>query len=205
MRKTLIVVPVKDPAASKTRLAGVLGASARRRLVRHLYRRTLDVLGPVAEAAEADLAVVTSSVEARRCAEERGVRVLDETGCVGLNHALSRTAEIAAADGYKRLCIIPADLAAPAPEEISRLLESDADVTVCPSTDQGTNALLLSPPDAIQFRYGARSSVRHLEEARLLGLSTRLMQLESLSFDIDTSTCLSLAIEAEPELARVCA
>ncbi|MEM9342348.1 MAG: 2-phospho-L-lactate guanylyltransferase [Pseudomonadota bacterium] len=200
--KTLIAVPMKDPAASKTRLTDALSDTARTRLVHCLYRRTLDVLSTVATTAGADLAVITASPSAAALAKAKGVRIIPETGtglCAATTEA-ARTATI-----YDRLCVIPADLAAPAPEDFLTLLSSTTAVTVCPSTDQGTNALLVSPPDAIRFQYGPRSALRHLQEAEARGLTTCLLPLDSLSFDIDTSPCLTRAIRSVPEIAKACA
>jgi len=201
--RTLIVVPMKDPAASKTRLADALSANARARLVRCLYRRTLDVLAPVANDAGAGLAVITASGDAADLARDRGVRVIGEPSA-GLCVATTEAARIASAS-YDRMCVIPADLAAPAPEDFRKLLNSRADVTVCPSTDQGTNALLVAPPDAIRFQYGPRSALLHLQQAEARRLTTCLMPLESLSFDIDTSSCLTRAMRSVPEIADACA
>lgn len=203
--KTLIVVPMKDPASAKTRLAGDLGAAARKRLVRLLYTRTLDLLAPVAQASGADLAVITRSPQVAALAQAGGVRVMDEPRRSDLNTALKHAAQLALGQGYDRLCVIPADLAAPAPSDLLHLLDSRASVTICPSADQGTNALLLSPPDAIGFRYGPRSALLHRQEAQARGLTTCLLPLDSLSFDIDTSTCLTRAIRAVPDIARACA
>ena len=68
----------------------------------------------------------------------------------------------------------------------------------------GTNALVVSPPDAIPFRYGSRSSVSHLHEANEKGIRAQVMKLDSLSFDIDTNKCLARAKRVVPEIAGVC-
>lgn len=205
MTKTLIAVPMKDPSVSKTRLEATLPHTARMRLVRLLYRRTLEFLRPVAEAHGAGIAVVTGSQSVAALAQTCDVRVIREPEYSGLNAALTHVARLASEEEYQRLCIIPADLAAPAPEDVHALLQSQTDVTLCPSTDDGTNALLLSPPEAIRFRYGPGSAHLHIRHAEAEGLTTSLLPLESLSFDIDTSSCLSRAIRSVPEIERACA
>ena len=75
----------------------------------------------------------------------------------------------------------------------------------CPSADLGTNALVVSPPDAIPFRYGSRSSLSHLHEANEKGIRARVMKLDSFTFDIDTNKCLARAMRVVPEIAGVCA
>ena len=202
--RTLITVPMKNPRASKTRLRGALSDPARDRLVRLLYRRTLEFLGPVAGNHGAALAVVTGDTVAADMARTAGFAVIEEPRDTDLSGALTAAGHWAVDRGYDRLCIIPADLAAPLATDMDRLLSSEAAVTVCPSVDRGTNALLLSPPDAIRFRYGPASALRHLEEAQAKGLTAVLLPLDSLSFDIDTSACLTRAMDVVPELQQAC-
>ncbi|MEM6941239.1 MAG: 2-phospho-L-lactate guanylyltransferase [Pseudomonadota bacterium] len=204
MPRTLITVPIKEAAAAKTRLAGDLTPAARVRLVDLLFRRTLDVVQPLTGAA-VDLAVITGCPRAASVAEARGLRVIAEPPGAGLNGAVCEGARRAEAEGYDRLCVIPADLAAPDPADLLRLLASRAAVTVVPSTDLGTNALLIAPPGAITFHYGPQSAQKHLRAAEARGLTTCLMPLDSLSFDIDTSACLARAIQTAPEIAEICA
>ncbi|MEM9969781.1 MAG: 2-phospho-L-lactate guanylyltransferase [Pseudomonadota bacterium] len=199
MKKTVIVVPMKDPAASKTRLAGALDGPARARLASLLFSRTLDFLAEVACETGAACAVVTSSDTAKGMAEAAGFTVIDEPANSTLNGAARRAARWAEGQGYARLCLIPADLAAPRRADVLALLASEADVTVCPSADRGTNALLLAPPTAIKFHFGPRSAARHMKAAQ--GLDARLMPLDSLSFDIDTTDCLARAQRLVPELS----
>jgi len=59
MLKTLIVVPMKTLSVSKTRLASSLSNSARIRLVRLLYQKTLNFLIPIAAKEQVEIAVVT--------------------------------------------------------------------------------------------------------------------------------------------------
>ena len=66
MTKTLIVVPMKDLSASKTRLAGTLSNSARNKLVRLLYQKTLNFLIPIAAMEKVEIAVVTKCKHAKK-------------------------------------------------------------------------------------------------------------------------------------------
>lgn len=203
MKRTLIVVPMKHPGLAKTRLSNAMNQSDRRHLVRSLYGNTLNVLQPIRTITGADLAVVTSSDEASDMALHAKVSVIEEPECCGLSEAVAHAAQWAVLRGYERLCVLPADLAAPSRNDLLRLLRSDADVTVCPAADRGTNGLMVSPPDAITFRYGPQSAIRHLEEAESAGLSGVLMPLESLRLDVDTEGCLRRAMQENPNLLEV--
>src|SRR3990172_7114486 len=56
----------------------------------------------------------------------------------------------------------------------------------------GTNALLLSPPDAIQPGFGPGSLERHLRAAAAIEASTQLVVEPALGFDLDTPDDLAL-------------
>ena len=205
MTKTLIVVPMKDLSASKTRLSGTLSTSARTRLVSLLYQKTLNFLIPVAALEKVEIAVVTNCKYAKNIAKKLGVQIIEEPSNLGLSDAVLHSAITAKAMGFERLCIIPADLAAPLESDLIAMLNSKAAVTICPSNDLGTNALVVSPPDVIPFRYGSKSSLSHLQEANQKGIRARIMKLDSLTFDIDTNKCLARAMQVVPEIAGVCA
>ena len=203
MKKTLIAVPMKDPSASKTRLSGTLSDDERERLACLMYQRTLSFLAPIGARTGAGLAVVTQSPIAAKLADAAGFAVIHEPSDSFLSNAASIASSWAIESGYQRLCIIHADLAAPLQEDIFELLNCEADVAICPSLDQGTNVLLVSPPDAINFCYGRDSALRHMEEAEKRKLKVLWMSLDSLSFDIDTSECLSRAVNQVPEFAEI--
>jgi len=192
---------MKDPGASKTRLSPVLSPDARADLARLLLQRTLSLLTGIQPRGGFDLAVVTGSAEVAQTARRYRADVIVEPGRAGLNSALGIAADHAA--GYARLCVLPADLTAPDPQDVLTLLSvarDKAGVVLCPATDGGTNALALSPPDAIRFAFGPHSARRHIQAARAAGLPGTLLPLASLRFDIDTSTDLTRARQISPDL-----
>jgi 2-phospho-L-lactate guanylyltransferase len=204
MKRTLITVPMKEPSRSKTRLANALSEDEREILVRFLYRRTLAFLGPIAARTGAVLSVVTSSETAASIARDAGYWVIPEPEGCDLSQAVTEAAIWARQRVFAALCVLPADLVAPKETDVLRLLSSEADVTICPSLDRGTNALLVSPPGAMRFRFGPQSALRHLEEAEDKGLRGVIMPMESLRFDLDTSACLRRAILQQPDFRAVC-
>lgn len=201
---TLITIPMKNLSECKTRLADSLGIKARSDLARLLYVRTLEFISPLAIKNGFDVAVVTRSPEAVSIAKAFEIQIISEPISGTLSDAVKLASKWACANGYERLCVIPADLVAPNREEMIKFLKSKAIVTICPSVDQGTNALMLSPPNAIDFHYGPRSALAHFNAAKIAGLKPVLMPLESLSFDLDHSDSLSRAYSVVPEIRKVC-
>lgn len=196
----LVVVPMKDPSDSKTRLSTALNPIQRRSLARLLFARTLEVLKHAQRMMGSptfSIAVVTGSDEASKTAQVAGVQVIPEGNEKSLSGATNTAAHWAEAHGFKSICIFPADLAAPDAKDIVKFVKRGVETAramVCPSTDMGTNAILVSPPAAISFRYGKGSARYHQKALESAGLAPVIMELDSLKFDVDTSECLEIAV-----------
>jgi 2-phospho-L-lactate guanylyltransferase len=124
----------------------------------------------------------------------------------GLNESLTSAAGALAERGAGRLVVLAADLPLVESGAIaSVVVKADAQVTVVPSQDGGTNALALSP-GAIPFRYGPDSARLHLASAKEAGLRPVRLSPAALSFDVDTPddlTRLQKLVEAAPGLVGV--
>ena len=65
-------------------------------------------------------------------------------------------------------------------------------VTITPSRDfQGSNAVLCSPPDALEFRFGDDSFYPHLETARRSGIEPTVVERPRIALDVDTPVDLA--------------
>ncbi|MFC6669889.1 hypothetical protein [Marinobacterium aestuariivivens] len=116
----------------------------------------------------------------------------------GLSVAAQRAAEWSRRHGYEAQLLIPADIARLDESELRRLLDHRSRgpcVLICPASDAGTNALLTTPPDAIPFCFGERSSALHHAAALRRGLHCELLQMEHLRFDVDTPDDLDSLIQ----------
>ncbi|GAA4694830.1 2-phospho-L-lactate guanylyltransferase [Promicromonospora umidemergens] len=159
-RGTTAVVPLRDGVSGKSRLAAVLDAGSRRRLVRVLARHVVTTL--LATGGIGRVVVVTADpVFTRETLAGLDVEVLEQpAGRPGLNAALEHAREVLAArspglppgtpslgtpvPGPGRLLVAHADLPALTPEDVGALLAEAAPVVV--ATDRyrsGTNLLLL--------------------------------------------------------------
>lgn len=190
MNDLLVVIPMKDPALAKSRLRPVLDDPSRERLARDLFTNTLILLNEIKAAGMAfDIAVITASQNIAAIAQDFGAALIDETIVCGLNIAAGRAAIYAKDGGWDRLCILPADLAKPDADELTRFLSYHLEtpsVVICPSTDLGTNALLVSPPDSITFAYGPLSFHQHCRLADEAGIVANILPFPSLRADLDS-------------------
>lgn len=205
-KKTLILIPMKDPEKSKTRLEGSLSSIDRAYLSRSLFKRTLTVLQKIVKDYPnlyLELAVISASVEISEISKYHNTRFLVETGEESLNNATEIAKKWATLKNYEAICIFPADLANPDPLEIiSFIKEADSDrfITISPSSDLGTNALHLSLPSSFEFKFGEKSFLKHLDSAERAGVKPKVLPLPSLKYDIDTSKDLRYLQDVDIEL-----
>lgn len=181
-----IAILMKDPATAKTRLSPVLANDARERLALLLFENTLQFFKRTH--ADNPIGVVTASQETAAIGKKYGASIIKETGTGGINVAASHASEWAIGIGATSLLVVHADIATLVDEEVDRLLAARErhQVVIGVSADGGTNALLLTPPDAIPFCYGRNSANAHEAAAHKGGRSWEKLQLAYLSRDIDT-------------------
>jgi 2-phospho-L-lactate guanylyltransferase len=67
---------------------------------------------------------------------------------------------------------------------------------------QGTNALLLTPPDVMEPAFGEGSFARHAARARAAGAAVRVADLPSLALDVDTPEDLAALLAGRADAPR---
>ena len=90
------------------------------------------------------------------------------------------------------------------PRELDRLLTGVPEpyVGIVPDRHgEGTNALVLVPPTAIEPAFGEGSRARHEAAARAAGIPFAIEELASLALDLDTPADL-IALTRELEAGR---
>jgi len=64
--------------------------------------------------------------------------------------------------------------------------------TIVPSHDErGSNAILMSPPDAVKLRFGENSFFPHLAAAEERGIAPTVLHLPGIALDIDNPADLA--------------
>lgn len=188
--RTAAVLPVKRFAAAKTRLGASVADDLRLALARAMVA---DVIGALAECREVELTIlVTGQDDLAHDARASGAVLIEDRSDRGQSAAVSRGIARAVADGFERVLCVPGDCPALDAAEVGALLSSStADVVIVPDRHgSGTNALLLSPPDAIAPSFGPDSCARHRASAIAANLSWSLEQVSSLLLDVDTGADL---------------
>lgn len=180
-------VPAKDPRLAKTRLSRALSEEERVELSMAMLRDVLEAL--LKAGALKEVLVVSSSRRVLEEAARMGARPVDEGSPRGVNEALGLAMEVCLREGADALLVVPSDLPLLTSECVSRLLDllgPPPSVVVSPSRGRaGTNALLLSPPNAIPFSFGPRSFELHLSLALGRGADVVVYEAPELSLDVD--------------------
>ena len=184
---TLAILPVKSFRDAKQRLEPGLDPYSRRHLAEAMFS---DVLVALKRARSLDaILVVTADRGAQRIAGAYGARLLDD-GDGGHNYAAARGIGAALDDRFERALLVPGDCPALDPTEVDELIGADvrapSAVVVPDRHGTGTNALLLSPPNAIEPSFGPGSRDRHVHAARTADLDYRVADVATLALDVDT-------------------
>jgi 2-phospho-L-lactate/phosphoenolpyruvate guanylyltransferase len=189
-----VVLPLRTLAGGKARLGEALDAEEREALVAGMLRHELAVVADWGRAAAVH--VVTLDPALMPLAQAGGARSLLQVR-EGLNDAIREACVVARASGASALLVLPGDLPLLDVAALERLLEAadaalaagaGAPLVVLAPADarDGTNALLLSPPDVIEPAFGPRSLELHARAARDAGASLQLVVDPALGFDLDT-------------------
>jgi 2-phospho-L-lactate guanylyltransferase len=198
------IIPVGAFDGAKSRLGGTLDAEERRDLAETMLERT------VRAALDADriddVLVISPDREALGRASELGARTLRQRS-QGLNQGLREARDDAVAGGADAIVVVPIDMPLIGPVALAELvapLDAVADrplVVLAPDRHgRGTNALVVAPPDAIEFAFGGDSREAHRACAE--AADARYVEVGGpLGLDIDTPDDL-LLVESVADAAR---
>jgi 2-phospho-L-lactate guanylyltransferase len=181
------VVPVKERASAKERLAPMLRLETRQALALAMLEDVLAAL--TATPGIAGLLVVTVDPEAGRLAAGHGARLIEAGARDGHTGAVTAAARLLAAEGRSGMLTLPSDIPLVTPAEIATILAAHPPApsfTIVPSHDErGSNAIACSPPDAVPLRFGDDSFYPHLQAAEACALRPKVLHLPGIALDID--------------------
>jgi 2-phospho-L-lactate/phosphoenolpyruvate guanylyltransferase len=197
------VVPVKERDRAKERLALLLPSALRQRLALAMLE---DVLAAIATTpGVAGIIVVTVDPAAARLARRFGARLVKDGARDGHTSAVAGAARLLQAEGRAGMLTLPGDIPLATPAEIGSLLAAHRpppSFTIAPSHDQGgSNAIFVSPPDAVPLRFGVDSFFLHLRAAAARGIRPTVLRLPGIALDIDNPEDLA-AFVRRPSATR---
>jgi 2-phospho-L-lactate/phosphoenolpyruvate guanylyltransferase len=183
------VVPVKEFARAKQRLAPLLSQLRRQELAAAMFEDVLKTLS--ATDGLAGIVVVTIDPAASEIALRYGAEIWTDGALDGHTGAVTAAAHRLAANGSAMLTM-PGDIPCVAAADIAGLLTAHAAgpvFTIAPAWDErGSNAILCSPADLVPLRFGPDSFFPHLAAARALGLQPAVIRNDAIGLDLDEPT-----------------
>jgi 2-phospho-L-lactate guanylyltransferase len=186
------VIPVKETAGAKQRLADAVPAHLREELVLTILE---DVLMAVSRASGiVGLALVTLDPRATELGRRYGARILTAGARGGHTGAVAAAARLLAAEGAGGMLQLPGDVPLATAGEISHVVSmhrAAPSFTIVPSHDEfGSNTVVVSPPTAVPLTFGDDSFFPHLQTAKQCGIEPTVVRLPGIGRDIDNANDL---------------
>ena len=200
--KATAILPVKRFATAKRRLAAGIEDSRREALVAAMLEDVLEAIG-AARSIERTI-LVSDEPQAIEIAKSSGTEIVPDPGEEGHSEAALAGIARAERDRAAGVVLLPGDCPLLDPRELDRLLTGIPERYVAVVPDRhgaGTNALVLSPPNAIRPAFGEGSCARHVAAAREESIPFAVEELPSLALDLDTPADL-VALTRELEAKR---
>ena len=194
-----LVIPIKQLSGAKQRLSGVLTADQRQALCRAMIEDVLEVATTCDQIGE--IVVVTADAEVASLVTSYGARVLAEPQLPGLINAVTHAAEVLASEGTEVMIFLPGDTPLISVEELEVVLggmsaQNNAQFLIVPASDLGgSNCVVCSPPNCMEFGFGEDSFRRHLATARRLEVEATVLKLPGIGLDVDTPEDLSELVQ----------
>src|SRR5690242_2044517 len=181
------VIPVKEFDGAKHRLSSLLSPSERRLLAETMLTDMLDAVAGCGRLA--GVMMVTIDPRATALGEKIGARILTEGARDGHTGSVNAGRRILAREGRGGMITIPGDIPAVRAGEIDAVLSAHLPApsfTISPAhDDQGSNAVVCSPPEQVALRFGDNSYFPHLDAARRHGIEPTVIRQSGIATDID--------------------
>jgi 2-phospho-L-lactate guanylyltransferase len=187
-KPTWAVVPVKQFATAKSRLAPELDAGERAELARLMFEDVLHAQMACTEIL-AGVAVVTSDRAAADVAGRRGARIVAAAADHGINAAIACAVDAIGCGADDGLMVVPSDI-----PQVTRVAFAQAAAAIAAprslaiaaaADDGGTNLYACRPARVLAPRFGPRSFEQHCRAALQAGIDVHVLQVPELALDID--------------------
>ncbi|MFP6836582.1 MAG: 2-phospho-L-lactate guanylyltransferase [Pseudomonadales bacterium] len=191
------VVPLKQLEQAKARLADVLSADERRALMLAMARDVLTALSRSKQLT--GILIVSRTAEADALAQAFGTERYAESPNANLSQALTQASDYLISQlQAEGAMIVPADVPLITPEEVDALITDHRRVTVVPDDQNlGTNCLICSPPNCIDYVFDGRSFKPHVDAAIAANLTPANVQSAGFALDIDTPNDLRTLLDRD--------
>jgi 2-phospho-L-lactate/phosphoenolpyruvate guanylyltransferase len=188
------VIPVKEFDGAKHRLSGLLSPPERRLLAETMLADVIDAVA--GSRLLAGVMIVTLDPRAMALGEKIGARIVTIGAQNGHTGSVDAGRRVLAGEGRGGVITMPGDIPATRADEIDAVISAHRaapSFTISPAHDDlGSNAVVCSPPESVQLRFGDNSYFPHLDAARLQGIEPTVIHQPGIAMDIDHPVDLAL-------------
>lgn len=182
----MILVPIKNTASAKQRLASILDQPARTQLARAMLTDVLTTLHEWKNRPK--VGIVTSDPHAMKLAAEYRFEVIPDPDNPGETGAIEMATRVCVERGEESTLVIPADI--PLIEgweldEIYKHAPAEGSLLVPAGDGRGTNAALRRPANLFPLRFGNDSFKPHHAAAQATGQPCVVLNLPGIAVDVD--------------------
>jgi len=202
----VILVPIKNTAAAKQRLASILDQPARTLLAQAMLHDVLAALHSWNNRPK--VGIVTSDPYAVKLAAEYRFEVIPDADNPGETGAIEMATRVCVERGEEYTLVIPADIPLIEGWELEEILKrAPAEGTVlAPAGDgRGTNAAFRRPANLFPLRFGNDSFKPHHAAAQATGKPCVVLNLPGIAVDVDNPADLRqlLSLPGETRAQRL--
>jgi len=188
----MILVPVKNLAHAKQRLASVLDQPARTKLAQAMLFDVLQALHTWSNRPE--VSVVTSDDYATELARQFNFHTIPDNLNRSETDAIQMATRICETAGVDSTLVIPGDIPLIQRSELEAIMSSapDQGSVLVPSSDgRGSNAVFRRPAGLFPLRFGSDSFKPHLTAAKATRNPYVVLSLPGIGLDIDSPSDLA--------------
>lgn len=181
----MILVPIKDTASAKQRLASVLDQPSRTKLAQAMLHDVLSTLHSWAN--RPAVAIVTSDPYAAELAAEYGFEMIPDPENPGETSAIEMATRLCVERGEDNTLVIPADIPLIQAWELEEIIKNapvEGSVLVPAGDGRGTNAAFRRPANLFPLRFGNDSFKPHHAAAQATGKSCVVLNFPD-AIDVD--------------------
>ncbi len=182
----MILVPVKNLASAKQRLAAILDQPARTELAQAMLLDILETLATWTHRPE--VGIVTSDAFALQLADQFGFTVIADNANRGETDAIETATRLCESRGVDSTLVIPADIPLVQSWELETIITvapAEGSVLVPAADGRGTNAIWRRPVGLFPARFGNDSFKPHHAAAQATGKPCIVLSLPGLALDVD--------------------
>lgn len=183
----MILIPIKNTAGAKQRLATILDQPARTQLAQAMLTDVLTILHEWKNRPK--VGVVSSDPYAVQLAKQYGFEVIPDPENPGETGAIEMATRVCVERGEETTLVVPADIPLMQSwelEEIYRQAPTEGSVLVPAGDGRGTNAALRRPANLFPLRFGNDSFKPHHAVAQATGKPCVILNLPGIAVDVDT-------------------